>query len=92
MLSMLFNTMIIHGYSPDGLNTSTIQPLVKNKCKSLNDSANFRAIALCSPMAKIFDWVILNKNLDNFATSDLQYGFKLKKLHNSMYVCFNGDN
>ena len=78
MLSLLFSSMIVHGFSPDGLNISTIQPLVKNKRKSLNDSSNFRAIALSSPVAKIFDWVTLNTNTDKFCTSDLQYGFKAK--------------
>ena len=29
MLSLLFSSMIVHGFSPDGLNISTIQPLVK---------------------------------------------------------------
>ncbi len=40
LLTMLFNTMLTHGYSPDGFNVSTIQPLVKNKHKSLNESSN----------------------------------------------------
>ena len=78
LLTMLFNTMIIHGFSPDGFNVSTIQPLVKNKRKSLNESSNYRAIALSSPLSKIFDWVILNKNVNQFETSELQYGFKPK--------------
>jgi hypothetical protein len=78
MLALLFNAMIVHGFSPDGLNMSTIQPLIKNKRKSCNESSNYRAIALSSPVAKIFDWVILNKNSDNFSSSDLQYGFKPK--------------
>ena len=47
--------MIIHGYSPNGMNASTIQPLVKNKRKSLKDSNLFREVALSSPMANIFD-------------------------------------
>lgn len=78
LLSMLFNSMIVHGFSPDGFNVSTIQPLVKNKRKSLNDSSNYRAIALSSPLSKIFDWVILNKSVDQFDTSNMQYGFKAK--------------
>ena len=65
VLSLLFNAMIVHGYSPDGLSISTIQPLVKNKRKSLSDSSNFRVISLSSPVAKIFDWVILNSNTEN---------------------------
>ncbi len=64
LLTMLFNTMIVHGFTPDGFNISTIQPLAKNKRKSLNVSSNYRAIALSSPLSKIFDWVILHKNVD----------------------------
>ena len=55
--------MFISGHSPDGLNTSTIQPLVRNKYKSLTYSTNFR---------EIVEWVILNNNLDSFAPIDLQ--------------------
>ena len=70
--------MLTHGFSPDGFNVSTIQPIVKNKRKSMNDSGNYRAIALGSPLSKIFDWIILNKNVCEFVTSDMQYGFKAK--------------
>ena len=70
--------MINHSYSPDGFNIATIQPLIKNKRKSMNDSNNYRAIALSSPLAKIFDWVVLNKYNDKFITNDLQFGFKPK--------------
>lgn len=75
-LSLLFNSMIVHGFTPDGFNVATIQPLVKDKRKSVNDSNNYRAIALSSPLSKIFDWIILNKNSSLYNTSDLQFGFK----------------
>ena len=75
---MLFNSMLTHGFSPDGFNVSTTQPLAKNKRKPINDSGNYRAIALGSPLSKIFDWIILNKNVCEFVTSDMQYGFKAK--------------
>ena len=75
-LANLFTMMIWHGYSPDGFNISTIQPLMKDKRKTANSSSNYRAIALCSPLAKVFDWLILSKFNDNFATEDLQFGFK----------------
>ena len=77
-LSFLFNSMIVHGYAPDGFNVSSIVPLVKNKRKSLNNSSNYRAIALSSPLSKILDWVIIKKNINNLQFSDLQYGFKAK--------------
>ena len=37
---------------------------------------NYRAIALSSPLAKIFDWVIMINSADAFKTSDLMFGFK----------------
>ena len=40
-------------------------------------------------LAKIFDWVILNKYTNNFSSSYLQYGCKP---NSSMHICFNGDN
>ena len=49
---------------------------MKNKRKSVNDSSNYRAIALSSPLAKLFDKIILQTHGDIFRTDDLQYGFK----------------
>ena len=66
--------MVYHGYTPDGFNVATIQPLVKKK--SSNDSDNYRATALSSPLSKIFDGVIMKKTADTFKTSDLHFGFK----------------
>ena len=77
-LSLLFNAMVFHGFSPDGFSIATIQPLIKDKRKSINNSDNYRAIALSSPLAKVFDWIILNKQSSVFETCDLQFGFKAK--------------
>ena len=77
-LSLLFNAMVFHGFSPDGFNIATIQPLIKDKRKSINNSCNVRAIALSNPRAKVFDWIILNKQSSVFETCDLQFGFKAK--------------
>ena len=44
-----------YGYSLDDMNTSTIQLLVKNKPKSLNDSIKFTTITLSILMAEIFE-------------------------------------
>ena len=72
LLTLLFHSMIVHGFSPDGFNVSTVHPLVKNKRKSLTASSNYRAIALSSPLSKIFDWVILNKNVDELMICSLR--------------------
>ena len=58
----------------------------KNKRKSLNDSSNYRAIALSSVFGKRLDRVILSKHYDTFATSDYQYG--LQKQHSTVHCTF----
>ncbi len=48
----------------------------KDQRKSCSDSSNYRAIALSCPLAKVFDLVLLQQQIDKFQTSELQYGFK----------------
>ncbi len=74
---MLFNSLIQHGFTPDGFNISTIVPLVKNKRKSKNGFKNYRDIFRYS-LIKTFDLVILDKCGDCLTTDNLQYGFKRK--------------
>ena len=73
-LSMLFSALIVHGFTPNDFNEATIFPLIKNKRKSVSVSTNYRAIALSSPLAKLFDKIILHKYCDVFTTSDMQFG------------------
>lgn len=73
---MLSTSLIRHGFSPDGLCLATIIPIPKNARKSLNDSDNYRGIALSSVIGKMIDWVILNNNCDILRTSDLQFAYK----------------
>ena len=40
-MSLLLNSILKHCYSPQGLNTSVITSIPKNKRKSLNDSGNY---------------------------------------------------
>ena len=54
--------MVFHGFSPDGFNIATIQPLIKDQIKYINNSDNYRAIALSSALAKVFDWIIIINN------------------------------
>ena len=75
-LSLLFQTMIKHGFAPTGLLYAIIHPIPKNKRKSLTDSENYRGIALSSVLGKLLDWLILNDNRDILDTSNLQFGFK----------------
>jgi hypothetical protein len=75
-LSFLLSSMLTHGFSPNGFLLSTVIPIPKSKRKSLNDSENYRGIALSSVIGKVYDWVILDTYGDCLNTSDLQFGFK----------------
>ena len=75
---MLYNLMLKHGYAPDDMLISTVVPIPQNKKKSLNDSNNYRGIALSSIIGKVLELLILNSNRDILRSCDLQFGFKSK--------------
>jgi hypothetical protein len=75
-LSLLFTSMIRHGFSPTPFIKSTIVPIPKNVRKSTNDSSNYRGIALNSPLCKLFEMFILCRHRDALSTADLQLGFR----------------
>ena len=89
-LSLLFSKMIFHGCVPNGFHLSTIITIPKSKRKSLNDSNDYRSIALISVLGKLLDRVILSKHYDKFATSDYQSGLKTTTFHCSLYICGKG--
>ena len=72
-LATLCSLMLCHGYCSPNLRLSTIIPIVKNKKASLNDSSNYRAIALSSIITKLLDIIILQKNSKALHSSDLQF-------------------
>ena len=52
-LAILFSKMLQYGYTPKQFRLSKLIPIPKNKRKSLNDSTNYRAIALSSIFGKV---------------------------------------
>ena len=50
-----FNTIINHGFTPNGMLLTNIQPIVKNKQTLVNSSDNYRAILLSSIIGKLLD-------------------------------------
>ena len=75
-------------------------PVIKDKCGKINDSDNYRLIALASVMSKIVEKVILGRRSSFLITSSNQFGFK-SKLGTDMciyvlkeivdnYKCLNG--
>ena len=78
LLSLLFTSMMQHGYAPDNFLISTIVSIPKSTRKSMNSSDNYRGISLSSVLGKLYDWILLKTNSHVFKSSDLQFGFKPK--------------
>jgi len=77
-VALLLSSVLVHGFSPKQLCTSTVIPIPKGCNVNMTDSVNFRGIALSSIFVKIFDHIVLQKYYDYFCTSELQFGFKAK--------------
>ena len=83
MITLLFNSMLVHGIAPDDLLLGTMIPLIKNSRASKQCSDNYRALTIGTGMSKLLDIVILNDQKDVLETSELQFGYK-EKLSTSM--------
>lgn len=75
-LSHMFNCMLSHNIVPDDMLLSTIIPIPKSRKKSLNESGNYRSIALSSIIGKVLDSIIMDKNTDIMLSDHMQFGFK----------------
>ena len=76
LLTLLFNSMLTHGFAPNGMLKGTVIPIPKNKLKSINDSSNYRGITLSSIIGKLLDNIILDRYKMSLDTSEFQFGFK----------------
>ena len=84
LLTLLINSMVIHGHWPPELLNSTIVSIPKDNRGSLSNSENYRGIALSNCICKIIDTVLLNKYSAFLASSSLQFAFKK---HHSTVLC-----
>ena len=55
LLCLLFNTMLVHGYTPDDLLKSSIISIPKDGTASLTTSDNYRGISLFNAICKLFN-------------------------------------
>lgn len=76
MLSLLYSSMLIHGFTPEAMLLSTIAPIPKDMKKSLNDSTNYRGIALSSTIGKLLDSIIIMNNPEILSSIDIQFAYK----------------
>ena len=77
-LSILFNSMIDHGFAPDSFLQSSIVPIPKGARANVSDSNMYRIIAISSLLSKIFDNIIIERLSLVLSTSNHQFGFKSK--------------
>ena len=78
VLSLLFNVMVNHGYTPDVLLKSTIVSIPKDPKALLSNRDNYRGISLFNCICKLFDNVILLLYKSQLSPSEMQFGFKEK--------------
>ena len=78
LLAMCISALFIHGFLPDSMLSVVLVPVVKDKCRRINDHDNHRPIALASVLSKTVEKIILNRMSDFSLTSCNQYGFKSK--------------
>ena len=81
-ISLLLTGILVHGCVPDDMAVSTVIPIPKGRNANFADSANYRGISLSSMFGKIFDLIVINRYSASLFTSDLQFGFKLKRSTN----------
>ena len=76
ILSILMSSMLVHGYNAADLLSSTIISIPKDARGDMSRSDNYRGIALCNSICKIFDIILMKKCSDVLCTSDQQFAFK----------------
>ena len=53
LLAMCLSSLFIHGFLPDSMLSVVLVPVIKNKSRRINDSDNYRPIALASIVSKV---------------------------------------
>ena len=76
LLSLFFNSCLVHGFLPDLLISTTLIPIVKDKKGNLLDKDNYRPIAITSVVSKLLELIVLAKYERFLNSSHHQFGFK----------------
>ena len=77
-LSILFTSMIHHGFAPQAFICANIISIPKSAKGALTCSDKYRSIAISSVIGKILDHIIIDRQSEFLKTSDYQCGFKPK--------------
>ena len=76
LISLMVQSMFIHGYTPNGLLESVLISILKDARGDLCSSDNYRGIALCSALCKVIDIIVIERYREKLLTSELQFAFK----------------
>ena len=76
LLSLLYNLMLVHGYTPTDLLKSSVISIPKDAKVSLSNIDNYRGIALFNCFCKLYDNITLFLHGNYLNTSDMQFGYK----------------
>ena len=75
-LTALINAIYFTGCVPQHMHNNTVVPIIKHTHLDPTVLDNYRAITLSSLIGKLMDHPIINRYLNVFTTSNLQFAFK----------------
>ena len=84
---MCISALFIHGFLPDSMLSVVLVPVIKDKCRKINDSDNYRPIALASVISKVVEKILLTRMSDLLITTCNQFGFKSKLGTDTCIIC-----
>ena len=75
-IANMIKSFLIHGCVSNLLLVATIIPLIKDKLGDIENSDNYRSIALSSVILKVFDWVVITLFGKNLGLDELQFSYQ----------------
>ena len=76
LLSSVIKSFLIHGKVTFFLLLATLVPLIKDKLGSINESKNYKSIAMSSLILKLLDWIILILFGDSLGVDELKFAYQ----------------
>lgn len=76
LLSIIFNSMMIHSHVPSKMSNVVIVPTVKDKSCDVKSKSNYRPIVLANCVMKMYEQILLNRCSEQLNITDTQFGFQ----------------
>ena len=84
----LFNAMLHHSFVPRQFRLGFIVPIAKDNTGNLSDKNNYRGITISPIPSKLFEHVLKEVFYAHLSTSNVQFGYKKKKIDLSCSLLF----